>query len=449
MGSTSVTPFTGSSAFASQLEQVISTAVSRASAPLDQLQTEQSTLQSQQSELQTLSNDFTSLQTALGSLNSAAQSDGLSAQVDNSSVASASASSGALAGTYSLDVTSLGSQANTISTDSLPTVTDPSTQSIDSSSSYTLTIAGQTYTVTPSGNSLDDLVQAINNSGANVQATVANVGSSSSPDYRLSIQGLDYEPDDIQLSDGTNDLLQTITSGSYVQYQVNGEPATPVNSSSRSVTISPGVNVSLLGTGSANITVAASTSAVSNALNTFVSAYNTAVSDLQKNRGQNGGALSGQSIVYELQDELDTLANYSASGTGSVSSLADLGLSFDSNGNLDFDPSALSADNPQDVLNFLGSTSTGGYLQTANNILNGITDSTTGTLTDSVQTVTNELTQLGTQISNDQTSVNNLQQSLTTQMSAADAAISSLEQEVDEMTDLFTTEQQDSKNVTG
>lgn len=449
MGSTSVTPFTGSSAFASQLEQVISTAVSRASAPLDQLQTEQSTLQSQQSELQTLSNDFTSLQTALGSLNSAAQSDGLSAQVDNSSVASASASSGALAGTYSLDVTSLGSQANTISTDSLPTVTDPSTQSIDSSSSYTLTIAGQTYTVTPSGNSLDDLVQAINNSGANVQATVVNVGSSSSPDYRLSIQGLDYEPDDIQLSDGTNDLLQTITSGSYVQYQVNGEPATPVNSSSRSVTISPGVNVSLLGTGSANITVAASTSAVSNALNTFVSAYNTAVSDLQKNRGQNGGALSGQSIVYELQDELDTLANYSASGTGSVSSLADLGLSFDSNGNLDFDPSALSADNPQDVLNFLGSTSTGGYLQTANNILNGITDSTTGTLTDSVQTVTNELTQLGTQISNDQTSVNNLQQSLTTQMSAADAAISSLEQEVDEMTDLFTTEQQDSKNVTG
>jgi flagellar hook-associated protein 2 len=448
MGSTSVTPFTGSSPFAAQLQQVISTAVARASAPLQQLTTEQSTLQGQQNELQTLSNDFTSLQTALDSVTNAVANNGLSAQISNSAVASATVSSSALQGTYSLNVTSIGSQANTISTNSLPTVTDPSTQSIDASSSYTLTVEGQTYTVIPSGSSLDALVDAIDNSGANVQATVVNVGSTASPDYRLSIQSTNFAPANIQLSDGTNNLLQTVAPGSYVQYQVNGEPATPVNSTSRQLTISPGLNVSVSGTGATNISVAASTTAVSTALNNFVTAYNTAAGDLEKNRGQNGGALSGQSIVYELQNQLNNIANYS-SATGPVTSLASLGLSFDSSGNLTFDPSALSANNSQDVLNFLGSASSGGFLQSATNTLNGVTNATSGLLPDATQTLTSELSSIGTQISNDTTKVNNLQQTLTTQMASADAAISSLEQQVTEITTLFASMQQDSKNITG
>jgi flagellar hook-associated protein 2 len=448
MGSTSVTPFTGSSAFAAQLQQVISTAVARASAPLAQLETEQSTLQGQQSELQTLSNDFSSLQSAFSALTDAAANNGLSAQLTDSTVASATVTSGALEGTYALAVTSIGSQANTISLDSLPKVTDPASQSIDAGSSFTLTVAGQTYTVIPSDNSLDALVAAIDNSGANVEATVVNVGTAASPDYRLSIQGTQFEPAGIQLSDGTNNLLQTVAPGSYVQYQVNGEPSTPVNSTSRQLTISPGLNVSVAATGSTNITVAASTEAVSTALNNFVAAYNTAAGDLEKNRGQNGGALSGQSIVYELQDELNNIANYN-SGAASINSLAGLGLSFDSNGNLQFDSSALSADNPQDVLNFLGSASGGGFLQAAGNVLSSINNATSGVFTDGAQNLTSQLSQLATQISNDTTSVNKLQQSLTTQMASADAAISSLEQQVTEITDLFTSMQQDARNLTG
>src|SRR5581483_3015546 len=157
MGSTSVTPFTGSSAFAAQLQQVISTAITRASAPLTQLENQQTTLQGQQSELGTLSSDFSSLQTAIASLSAAAQSNGLSAQVSDSTIATASVGSGALPGIYSLKVVSLGSQENTISADSLPTVTDPTTTSIDSSSSYTLSVQGQSYPLSPSTNSLDAL----------------------------------------------------------------------------------------------------------------------------------------------------------------------------------------------------------------------------------------------------------------------------------------------------
>jgi flagellar hook-associated protein 2 len=449
MGSTSVTPFTGSSQFASQLQQVIATAVTRASAPLTELQSQQTTLQGQQNEINTLSSDFSSIQTALGALSTAAQSNGLSAQISDPSIAGATAGAAALPGTYSLDVINLGAQENTVSCDSLTKVTDPSTGNINNSSAYTLTDEGESYTITPNGTSLDALVQAINQSGANVQATVVNVGSSTSPDYRLSIQSTDFAPAGIQLSDGSKQLLTTVTTGAYVQYQVNGEPATPVNATSREAVISPGLSVSFLGTGTTNITVAASTTAVANAIRNFVTSYNSAVSELGKNRGKNGGALSGQSIVYDLQNQLQQLTNYSAAGTGSVHSLSDLGLSFDSNGNLQFDSSALAAANPQDVLNFLGGTSTGGFLQSADSLLTGITDPSKGSLADADQTLTNELTELSSQISDQQTSLANLQQSLSTQMASADAAISSLENQVAEMTNLFTSMQQDSKNVTG
>lgn len=441
--------FTGSSAFSAQLQLVIANAVTAASAPVQQLDTEQSTLTGQQNELETLSTDFQSLQTAIDSVSSVAGSNAYSATVSNNDVGTASVSSGVMAGTYSLDVTNVGSSTNTMSMNGLTTVSDPSKGNIDSSSTYTLTVNGQQYQITDSGGSLNGLAQAINASGANVQATVVNVGSSSAPNYRLSVQSLDYAPDSIQLSDGTNNLLNTLTTGSYVQYQVNGQPSTPINSDSRTLDLSPGLTVNVLGTGTANVTVSQSVSAISNTLSSFVNAYNTAVSDLAKNRGQNGGALTGQSIVYELQDALNSLANYST-GSGNVTSLADLGISFDQSGTLQFDPSALTQAAPGDVVNFLGTESSGGFLQAANNIMTGVDDPTTGTLTQETQSISTQISTVGTQITKDQQQVSQLQQTLTTQMSAADAAISSLEQQVSEITDLFTTMQtQYSSNSNG
>src|SRR5579875_3301740 len=108
VGTTTPATFTGSSAFSAQLQQVIATAVANASAPITQLQNEQTSLSNQQTELQTLSSEFQSLQTSLDSINSATGLGALSATVDNTSVASASLSTGAMAGTYSVNVVSVG-----------------------------------------------------------------------------------------------------------------------------------------------------------------------------------------------------------------------------------------------------------------------------------------------------------------------------------------------------
>ena len=443
VSSSSSSTWTGNSSFSTQLSAVINNAVTMASAPITQLQTQQTNLNNQQSELSTLSNDFQSLQSAIDSINSAAGIGSYSANVSNTSVASASVSSGVLAGSYSINVTNLGSTTNTMSVNGggngSTTVTDPTSQNLDSSSSYTLTVDGKAYNIT-GVSTLDGLAQAINTSGANVQATVVNVGGSSSPDYRLSVQSLNYAADTIQLSDnGSNTaLLNTLSTGSAVTYSVNGQSST-VSSDSRTINLSTSLSVTLLGTGSTNITVSQNASGVASALSSFASAYNTAVDELAKNRGQNGGALSGQSVVYELQNALNSIANYSSGSAGG--SLAALGLTFDQNGHLNFSSSTyytLSASSPSTVLNFLGSETAGGFLQNAGNIMNSVTNSTTGILPQATQNVSNELTSLKTQITDDQNRVSQMQTDLTNQMAKADAAISSLESQVTETTSLFT-----------
>lgn len=449
MGTTSTNPasFTGNSTFSAQLQNVIAVAVARASGPLQSLETEQSGLSSQQSELQTLSSSFQSLQTALDSVNSSAGFGSYAASVDNTAMLSPTISSGVLPGTYSVNVTSTGSVTNTMSANGLTTVTDPTAGNIDSSSTYTLTVNGTNYQLTDSAGSLNGLVQAINGSGAALQATVVNVGSSGSPDYRLSIQSLNYSPDTVQLSDGTNSLLSTLSTGSYVQYQVNGQPASPappINSNSRTLSLSPGLSVNVLQTGTANVTVSQNTSGIVNALTTFVNAYNNATDELNKNRGQSGGALAGQSIVYQLQSALGSLTNYTAP-SGNISSLANIGITFDTNGHLQFSPTTLNQSATSDVLSFLGSETGGGFLQAANSVVTGITDPTKGMLPNATTSLTSEISSVGTQITNDQQQITTLQTSLTAQMSAADAAISSMEQQLTEITDLFLAMQQNVK----
>jgi flagellar hook-associated protein 2 len=408
-------------------------------------------LQGQQSEFGTLSSDFTALSTALSSIDSATGSSSYGATISNTKVASASVGSGVLAGTYSLDVTNTGANTNTLSNDNgLLLVTDPTQSNLSTSTSFTLAVNSNTYNITDSAGTLDGLANAINSSGANVQATVVNVGSSSSPDYRLSVQSLDFAPDTVQLEDNGNSnadmLTQLGTGGSYVAYSVNGEPS--VNSSSQSLTLSPGLTVNVLGTGDTTITVSQNGDSIANALSNFANAYNAALAEVDKNRGQNGGALTGDGSIFSLTEALNSLGGYSGS-TGSVASLANVGLTFDQNGNLDFNASTFdqaAGSNMTDVLNFLGSISgSTGFLGAANNILTGITDPLSGLLPQATQSISTEINNIGTQITNDQSQVTQLQQTLQAQLSAADASIASLEQQANYFQMMFQTQNADAQ----
>jgi hypothetical protein len=137
MGTTSTTAaFNGTSTYATQLQQEITQAVTIASLPLNALNASVAQLQSQSSELSTLQGDFGSILTAIQRLDQANNGGSLSASVSSDTVATATLDSAAAisGGTYSLDVTSAGSPSTTVSNSNLPTVADPSSTSISSSS---------------------------------------------------------------------------------------------------------------------------------------------------------------------------------------------------------------------------------------------------------------------------------------------------------------------------
>jgi flagellar hook-associated protein 2 len=445
----SPTYFTGVSTYASDLQQVITRAVSIASMPLQLMQDRLQDLDNQQSALSGLDSTFSSLQSAIAGISTALGPSSYSASSSSSAI-SATVSSGALEGSYSVDVTSLGSYSTSVSDPSLPAVADPSSSSISTASKYTLTVNGTTTTITPAGSSLMDLAQAINSASAGVQASIVNTGSS----YRLVVRSTNLAGDSIQLNDGSQDLLDTLTTGAPATYDISGlgSATQPIDSSSRTVTLAPGVTINLLqqtATGQpATITVSRDTSGVSTAISSFVDAYNAAVEALNQQVGQSGGALSGQSTISDLRNAMRQITQY-AGTSGGVTLLSQLGISMDDTGQLTFDSSQFSSANASDLDQFLGSATGGGFLQTATNALTAIEDPTTGYIPTATSDVNNEITQENSQITQEQQKISDLQTTLTQQMATADATIASLENQKNYITNLFTAMINENNNGTG
>jgi flagellar hook-associated protein 2 len=438
MSTTSASTQPSSSSYSADLQQVLSRAVAIASLPLNQLNATLTDLQNRSTELNTLNGKFSSVQSAVQSISTAVSS--TNAQVSDSSVIAAQSDATASAGTYTIHVVNAGSPSSALSLNTLPVVTNPSTQSISTATSFTLTVGGTPVTVTPSANTLRALADAINSSGASVAATIVNLGSPSAPNYQLSLQSTKLGNITLQLNDGTNDLMGTLSAGTQATYQVNGQPATPISSDSSTVMIAPGVTVDLLSAGDSTVTVSQSSTAQANALSSFATAYNAAVDALSVNRGQGGGALTGDALIYTLSQSLRTISAFSG-GSGAVQNLTDIGLTFDQNGHLNFDQNVFTsaaAAHPADVSAFLGSPTTGGFLKDATDTMNGLGDPTTGVLETTIASAQTAIDNQNQKISDEQDRITALTISLTSRIDKADALIASLEQQQTYFTTLFT-----------
>lgn len=451
MSTNPVSSFSGISTFAPDLQKAFDRAVAIASLPIQQLSSAKARFDGQAAELGQLGNLFTNLQTAIQSLaSSGSGTNSLAATVSSPSVLQAHLASGALAGTYTIQVLDPGSTSSALS-NAGTTVTDPSSQSISSSSSFTLSVGGTNYTIQPSSQSLNALAQSINASGAPVQATVINLGSPGTPDYRLALQSTNLGNVSLQLNDGTSDLLSSVTTGSNASYTVNGQPAGGISSNSRTVTIGPGLTVNLQAAGTTDVTVAASSTALSNSLTSFVNAYNAITAELQKNRGQAGGALTGDSTLITLQESLRQLVNYSGS-SGAFTSLTQLGVEFTQQGTLTFNSSVVSNLSPDQVnqaLSFLGDPLSSGFLKSASDNLNALLDPISGLLPGQLQSVEQQSQHEAQAISDAQDRVTLLQTRLQAQLAAADALIATLQQQTQFIQGLFNIPKLNSNGTVG
>jgi flagellar capping protein FliD len=211
------------------------------------------------------------------------------------------------------------------------------------------------------------------------------------------------------------------------------------------VTLAPGLNVTMLAESQAgqstSITLTRQSETIGNALQTFVQAYQAAQDDLNQQRGTLGGALAGQSIVYELQDSLNQISGYSQPGSA-IKSLSDLGVTFDKTTfKMTFDePTFLSATlgSMSGISAFLGDGTTSGFLKTATDAMSSVEDPTQGTLKTAITDNQTHITDDNTRIATETAQVDKLQTNLTNQMDAADALISSMEQQYTVISNLFT-----------
>lgn len=327
-------------------------------------------------------------------------------------------------------VTSTGSGTET----SLQTYADATSTPVSQNGQIQLVVGSQSYALNVSGsaNNLNGLAQAINSADAGVTATVT--GSAGSYALSITAQG---GPTTIQLNDLQNptDLISDTNQGSNAQFQINGI-STPIVESTNNITdVIPGVSFTLLNTtsGSQSVTLslAPSSSQLASALKSFVNDYNTLVSDVAAQEGQNAGPLGGNLIVNQISDAMQDLVMYFSPATSSsIHSLSDLGVTFNETGQMSFSSNtfnSLSETQISDAYKFLGSSNSG-FAALASNFTQ-LSDPVTGTIETESNGDQNEITSLQTQITNGEAYVNQVQQTATQQMEAADALVAELQQE--------------------
>ena len=451
MGTTSSAIFTGTSQFSTDFQNVITRAVNIATLPITQMQTSVTNLQSQSTALSGLDSNFVALQSAVQGIQNAIGGASYQTSFSTSGVVSASLANGVIAGDYTIDVEDIGAYSTSLTAKTWNNATGPA-------QTYQLYIGDTSnpsneIDITPTDNSAQSVAAAINaKAGDKVRATVVNVGSpDGTADYRISLQSTSLTSDNLSLMSGGSDL-QTQTPGRPARYQVNnsldanGNPNI-VNSSTRTVNIANGLTVNLLSSDPGTpvtITVSQSTSTLSNAVSAFVNAYNNAANAVTQQTGSTQGAsLNGQSIVYELRQALSNLSTYSSPGS-TITGLLDLGVQLQDDGTMTFDSSVLAgvaSSNSAGLASFLGSTTDGGFLLQATNVLNGLEDPTSGLLKGAELSVQQQITDTTNQISTKQDQVTQLQTTLQQQMAAADAAIASMEQQYNYISGMFQAQQ--------
>jgi flagellar hook-associated protein 2 len=250
-----------------------------------------------------------------------------------------------------------------------PETTVAGTQTINGATTRTITLKA--------GDTLTDLQNDINNLGGGLTAGILTAAGSNP--YRLSLTST-------QSGDAGNLVVDTSgISGLALQELAHGQNAllalgniggsassAPVVVSSSSNTFSgvlPGVSLTVQGaTGTpVSITVGNDGSNIATSLQSLVTDYNSFRTQLGTDTAYNtttetGAVLTDDSSALQLDEQLSQLVSNSFSSSGPVQSLADVGITVQSDGTLSFNQSqfdAVWASNPAAVQQFFTAATTG------------------------------------------------------------------------------------------
>jgi flagellar hook-associated protein 2 len=343
--------------------------------PIKKLDVREASYQAKLTAYGSVKGAVSSFQTALQSLNSASKFQSLKATSSDTTVFSASATSTAVAGTYSLEVSSLAqaqklvaagqtSSTATIGSGTATTVTfDFGTISGGTFNSGTGVYTGATFTSTGTGtksitvdstnNSLQGIRDAINAAKMGVTATIVNDGSGTpyrlalssdnngtSNSMKITVAG-DATVSSLLAHDpaGTQNLSETVTAQN-ANFKVNGVSVSKASNTVSDVIQGITLNLSKVTTSPATLTIARDTASISSSISGFVKAYNDLAGTLKNlsaydAASKTGAILQGDSTVRSLQAQLRSMLSTAVTGTsGALTTLSDVGVSFQKDGTL-------------------------------------------------------------------------------------------------------------------
>ncbi|HXZ40039.1 MAG TPA: flagellar filament capping protein FliD, partial [Terriglobales bacterium] len=304
-----------------------------------------------------------------------------------------------------------------------------------------------------SNDTLTTLASYINTqSTENDWGVTANVVQDSGG-YHLSITSQAQGPaGDLAFTTNTNTILTTVANpatnltfatpvgGTNAQLSIDN---IPFSSTTNTVTNAiPGVTLNLVSAEPGvplQLSIGPDTTDATNAINTFVTAYNTVIGDINQQFTVNTttnteGPLGSDSSLRQLQSSLLSDINYSASGNSTLNNLgyvnlASLGINMNDDGTLTVDSTTLNnalTTNPSAVLTFFQNSATGslpGFATAFNTDLTNLTDPTNGILNLDLAENNTDQTDVSTDISNFQDQLATQKQQLINEYSQVNAQL--------------------------
>jgi len=421
--STSSTPtiaFNGISQYASDFQAILNKAVQVAQIPVTELQSQDETVLSQESALGTLNTAVSSLATSLTTLGTDAANGELSATSSDSTVVSATDTGATSPATYTINsVTSAAAAASETSTAGYA---DSSSTPVSTTGTMTLVVGSQQIPIDMTGNNnLTYLENQINAADAGVTASILTTPT----DNYLTVSANSTGATTLQLFDGTaatgTNVLSGTNQGTNAVFQLNGINVTQASNTVNSII--PGLTFNILGSSSSPVTLslASDPTQLSSDLQDFVTQYNALQTQIAGQVGTSGGALVGDTAVEQLQNAMSQMTSYTTA-TGTVQSLADMGVEFSDTGQASFNQTtfdSLSSTQISDAIKFIGSTTTG--LGAFSGTFTQFSDPVTGLIQAEETGLKQTDTDLQTQISTLNTQISTMQTNLTAQLEAADA----------------------------
>lgn len=417
---------------------IISGLVAAESAPLTAMQTQQTTLNSAVSELSTLGTQLASLSTAASALSSLTTVGSFTASSSSSAIV-AQTSGATQAGSYQVTVGSLASSQRTYSA-SFSSESD----ALNMNGSFTIQVgSGAATTINVgTGDSLDSIAAKINASTPGVNASIFYDGSN----YRILINGLNTGASNaITFTEsGTsldlNGTGATASSGNTVQQATDASVTidgfTATRPTNQITGVIPGVTLALTQPTSSPVTiqVASDPGTLNTNVQAVVSAYNQVISTIHADAGYGTTAANNQNLAGDatLRSITQQLASTVAGvfGSGSTQTLADVGITLQSDGTLAVDTTKLDAaftNNPTAVESLFARSplsSTGGAMATLSSLANSFAAPTTGLLAVESQGFTEQATQLNQSITNEQAHITQYQANLQAEFNAMETSYS-------------------------